>query len=142
METTPSTRFNAMKKHTPQGIQVVMTALVVLLGVALLTPAVQAMDNSNDSGGANAYYVGGNSRASGGSGGTPSPVPGPGGEADPDWWQTDTWNGHQIGVAPAPAPQESRVPVLHPVTLVSVGPFGDLVTWIFNWTVRIIGSGR
>jgi hypothetical protein len=100
-ETIRGARYEAMRgKRSPRGPWIVLAALALVLGVGLLSPAWAAdPSKTDDTGGQFVPPPKGNSPGPGGSGG---------GEADPDWWQTDGWAGTPIGALPAHEEAVSR----------------------------------
>jgi len=104
-------------KHSPRGLWF-LAALALLLGVGSLTPvsAWAEADQDDDNSGIFNPPRGG-----------VSPEPG-GGEADPDWWQTDVWDDAEI--VALPATDSRRAPETRRVLQYVENPIHAFIQWL------------
>jgi hypothetical protein len=112
-------------KHSPRGLWLV-AALALLGGVGLLSPTpVWAEDTGSDDD---------SGIFSPPRGGTPEPG---GGEADPDWWQTDVWD--QAEIVALPAADSPREPETRRVLQVVENPILAFVQWLSRLSGHHLG---
>jgi hypothetical protein len=108
---------------------VITTVLAFLVGVFFLSSGVIAgeIPKNDDIG----YFVGfdGNADATGknGPGGSDG---GDDGDADPDWWQTTSWNQAQMTKGDATRVEVPRTLVVPLVP--AIGPYAQLVNWLLG----------
>ena len=131
-ETIRGTRYETMRgKRSPRG-PLILAFLALVLGVGLLSPAWAIEDTGETGGSEFVPPPKGSGPGQGGSGG---------GEADPDWWQTDVWGGSPISALPAQDTGESDwIIESRQMTWYVESSLGALRIWLFQLSGHRLGS--